>query len=227
MNVVYSATRNLYKPLKGAIRSLLDHNENVKVYVLAEDDKLPFEIPCDHEIINVSGQTYFPATCPNINSQFTYMAMLRVCLADYIKDDRVIQLDVDTIIVDSLEPIWETDLTGKWVAWVEETLGVWKPFGEHYFNFGVAVLNLKQMREDGYTQMAVDELNSKYYLYIDQDVLNRFAVPEKCVGLPVRYNECFCCGYTEDPAVVHFAGLSDWYDNWLLYRYEYVKKYKD
>lgn len=227
MNVVYAATRNLYKPLKGAIQSLLDHNENVKVYVLAEDDKLPFEIPCDHEIINVSGQTYFKPTSPNIHTQFTYMSMCRVCTPDLIKDDRVIQLDVDTIVCDSLEPIWEVDLSGKWVGWVREVLGTWKPFGETYYNFGVAVLNLAQMREDGFVEKMVEELNTKYYLYIDQDIMNRYAVPDKCVEIPMRYNECFCCGYTENPAVVHFAGFPDWYENWLLYRYEYVKKYKD
>ena len=78
MNIVYSLSRNLYPYLKGAIRSLLDHNDDVKIYVFAEDDELPFEIPCEHEIINVSGQTYFPPDNPNCKSQFTYMAMMRL-----------------------------------------------------------------------------------------------------------------------------------------------------
>ena len=68
MNVIYSGTRNLYPAMRGAILSLLEHNPDAKVYVLAEDDDLPFEIPSEHEIINVSGQGYFPSSSATTGS---------------------------------------------------------------------------------------------------------------------------------------------------------------
>lgn len=226
MNVIYSGTRNLYTAMRGAILSLLEHNPEAKVYVLAEDDTLPFVIPCEHEVINVSGQKFFPATGPNMRSQFTYMAMLRVCTPLLIPEDRVIQLDVDTIICDSLQPIWDMDLTDRWVGWCPEEYGRFRPFGPKYYNFGVAVLNLAQMRKDGATQLLVRDLNVNRYPFIDQDVMNRFAVPEKTADLPVRYNECFCCGWTEHPAIVHYAGYPDWYTSNAAPRWWLREKYK-
>ena len=226
MNVIYSGTRNLYPAMRGAILSLIAHNPDVKIYVLAEDDDLPFRIPCEHEIINVSRQGFFPADNPNMKSQFTYMAMLRVCTPEIILDDRVIQLDVDTIVCESLLPIWEIDLTGKWLAWCPEHFGRWKPFGPKYYNFGVAVLNLAQMRMDHATPQLVKALNSIQYPFIDQDVMNQFAVPDKTVDLPVRFNECFCCGWSEHPAIVHYAGYPDWYTSNASPRWWYREKYK-
>jgi lipopolysaccharide biosynthesis glycosyltransferase len=225
MNVIYSGTRNLYPAMKGAIRSLLEHNPDAKVYVLAEDDTLPFDLPCT--VINVSGQQYFTEQCPNIKTVFTYMAMIRVCTPELIPDDRVIQLDVDTIVCDSLEPIWNLDMDGKWIAWCEELYGTWKLFFPRYYNFGVAVLNLEQMRKDKATKKMVYEMNTNKYPFADQDVMNLYAVPERTVDLPNRYNESFCCGYTEHPAIVHYAGYPDWYTSNAMPRWWLRDRYKD
>ena len=227
INVVYSLTRNLYPQLKGAIRSLLDHNENVKIFVLAEDDELPFEIPCEHKILNMSDQKWFPPDGPNMRSQFTYMAMLRVCTPLLIPETKVIQLDIDTIVCDSLRPIWEIDLTGKWVAWAPEIYGQWQPFSHAYYNFGVCVQNLGQLRRDNAVRFMVHELNNFVYTFLDQDVMNRFAVPDKCVEIPVRFNECFCCGQTDNPAIVHYAGFPDWVTKPDLPRREYLDRYRE
>lgn len=226
MNVFYGATRNLYPYLKGAIRSLLDHNKDVKLFIFAEDNKLPYELPCEHEIINVKDQKYFGRDCPNINSQFTYMAMMRVCMPELLKVDKVISLDVDTIVCESLDPLWEIPLDNKWVAWCQEYTGSYKPFGSKYYNFGISVLNLEQMRKDNFTELAVYEINRKHLLYTDQDVMNMYAVPDKMVDIPVRYNECFCCGYTDKPAIVHYAGYRNWYENRNMFRVEYLDKYR-
>ena len=226
IKVIYSGTRNLYPAMRGAILSLREHNPDAKVYVLAEDDELPFTIPGEHEVINISGQQWFPPDNPNMKSQFTYMAMCRACTADLIPDGRVIQLDVDTIVCDSLEPIWDVDLTGKWLAWCPERWGQWKPFGPTYYNFGVAVLNLEQMRKDNATQLLVELMNTHQVTYIDQDAMNYYAGQGLSVALPARYNDSFCCGYTENPAIVHFAGFPNWYDVDQAPRWWLREKYK-
>lgn len=226
MNILYSLSRNLYPQLKGAIASLLDHNDSVKIYIMAEDSELPFEIPCEHRILNVSRQQVFTEECPNISSRFTYLAMMRVCTPELIPEDRIIQLDVDTIVCDTLQPIWETDMTGKWVGWVRELKGKWEPFGKPYYNFGVAALNLKQMRQDNTVEFMVKALNSIKTPYIDQDIMNMFAVPDRTVSLDMRYNECFCCGETANPAIVHYAGYKDWAENPDMPRREYLDRYR-
>ena len=225
MNIAYCATRNLYKYLEGAIKSLLEHNNVKMLYILAEDDDLPFEIPCKHKVINVRDQTYFPAGCINIQRKFTYMALMRVCLPELIRAKKVISLDVDTIVCDSLEPIWNTDLTDKWVAWCPEHKGWYRPFGPRYCNMGVAVMNLEQMRKENVTQLLVDELNTVKFAFPEQDALNLEAGDTKSVDIDVRYNEAFCTGYTDNPAVIHYAGYPDWYENRSMFRWEYLARY--
>lgn len=227
MNIVYSCSRMLYPYLKPSITSLLEHNKVTKIYILAEDDTIPVDIPAPHKVINVSGQEYYPAGGPNMGTDnyFTYMSMIRACIPELIKANRVIMLDVDTIICDSLEPLWNIDLTDKWLAWCPENWGHWQPYNRMYYNFGVAVLNLQQMRKDKATQQIVERLNTKPYRFKEQDVLNEIAVPDLCRDIPVRYNECFCCGTTDNPAIVHFAGYADWYRNPSLFRSEYFRKY--
>lgn len=208
------------------MKSLIEHNPEVMIYVFAEDDELPFKIPCRHRIINISQQTYFPKDGPNMHNWFTYCAMMRACAADLIPEDRVISLDVDTIICDSLQPIWEMDLTDKWLGWCPEYKGWHKPFGKTYYNFGVSVLNLAQMRKDGVVAKAVEILNTEECTYLEQDVFNRIAVPDKCADIPVRFNESFCCGETDDPAIVHYAGYADWFVNMRrMPRRDYLLKY--
>lgn len=226
IRVVYSLTRNLYPQLAVTIQSLLQQHPDAKVYILAEDDELPFEIPCEHRILNMSGQTYFPPDNPNMRSQFTYMAMLRVATAELIpEEDKIIQLDIDTIVCDSLRPIWDLDQGDKWLAWCPEHLAQYKPFGPVYCNFGVAVLNLAQMRKDNAVPFLVRDLNRFEIRFLDQDVMNRFAVPDKMVEMPVRFNESFCCGYTPNPAIVHYAGYPDWFTNPNVPRREYLERW--
>ena len=153
------------------------------------------------------------------------MALMRVCLPELIRAKKVISLDVDTIVCDSLEPIWNTDLTGKWIAWCVEYKGYYKPYGPKYHNMGVAVMNLEQMRKENVTQLLVEELNTCKFIFPEQDAMNLEAGEEKSVDIDVRYNEAFCTGYTDNPAIIHYAGHPDWYENRSMYRWEYLARY--
>lgn len=221
MIVVYSATRNLYEYLTAAIGSLRDHND-ARVIVLAEDDEIGID---DVEVINVSGQTYYPPNSANYNGLFTWMSMMRLCYVDLIPDaDRVIQLDVDTIVCDNLAELWDMDLTGKWFAACHEYNGQYKPFGPKYYNVGVTVFNLKQMREDNAVPEMIDYLNNHKLWCTEQDVLNLFAGERgKAVEIPIRFNETKFTGFTENPAVVHYAGYKRWFDcSASMFRWEYL-----
>ena len=229
MNVVYALTRNLYPYLKMSLNSLLEHNDVEKVYIYAEDDTFPYKLPDCCEVINVSNQRYFWKTSPNMKSIYSYMAMMRITYADKLPVDRVIQLDIDTVVCDSLQPLWEMDLDGTWFAACHEYLGHHNPFNQQkYFNIGVAVFNLDQIRKDGKLKYMISMLNTRWLSCVEQDALNYFGNPEKVVELPIRWNECICTGFTENPAVVHYAGYRDWYNcNHEMKRWEYAAKYLD
>lgn len=232
MKVVYSASRNLYPYVYPSIISLLEHNDVDKVYMFIEDDRFPKHLPTlpsECVLINVADQRWFDKTGPNFRTKFTYLSLMRVMYAKIFKNlDKIIQLDVDTVVIDSLKPIWDTDISDAYFAAVPEHLTKYKPknfdLKGKYYNIGVAVFNLDKIRADKVDDDIIEDLNNEEFKYIDQDVWNKYG-SETAVELPVRYNETFVTGYTKDPAVVHFAGTKHWYGNDEMKRHEYFDKY--
>lgn len=224
---VYSGTRNLYQGMVTAAKSLIANSSVEKVYFLIEDDKFPEKLPPIIETINVSGQQYFPRDGANYKTHFTYMSLLRVCYTKLIPNiQKILQLDVDTVVVDNIDPLWDVNLENKWFAAVDEKLGTYKPYGPVYYNIGVAVFNLEQIRNDGADDRMIMFLNKNRCQYIDQDAWNGLGIGRD-VELPTRYNETFVTGYTEEPAIIHFAGYKQWDTNPKVCRREYLKKYRE
>ena len=223
---VYSGTRNLYSGMVTAAKSLT-HNSNVeKIYFLIEDDKFPEELPPHIETLNVSDQAYFPKNGANFKTSFTYMSLLRVCYTKlFPKLDKILQLDVDTVVVDDISELWDVNLDRKMYAAVEECHSTYKPFGPKYYNIGVAMFNLDFIRQEHTDDYSISYLNCTSTPYIDQDAWNRFC--RWAVDLPTRYNESVVTGYTEEPAIVHYAGFKEWQDGTRAPRREYLKKYRE
>ena len=227
MNVVYALTRNVYHYILPSIKSLAEHNPKARVFVLAEDDELPFSLPMDAEIINVSKQEWFPKNGVNYYNAFSYINLLKVCYPLLLPVKKVIHLDADTIICDSLEEMWKTDVSGKWVAACMEEKSTYKPFGKTYYNMGVALINLEQMRKDKIIPALVEYLNTVKQPWADQDAWNKYGLEQdKFVRLGVRWNECFATGYTDNPAIVHYCGMHDWWTRRKMFRKEYLEKYR-
>lgn len=210
-----------------AAKSLVANSSVERIFFLIENDSFPEELPPIIKTLNVSKQKYFPRNSANFKSQFSYMALLRVCYADLLPDvDKVLQLDVDTVCVDNIDELWDVDLTGKWFAAVEEKLSTYKPYGKLYYNIGVAMFNLKQIREDHADQLLIRFLNTNKTPYIDQDAWNRH-MSGRNVSIPIRFNESRVTGFTESPAIVHYAGFKDWKDSPKVPRREYLKRYRE
>ena len=223
MNIVYALTSNFVELARPSMKSLLEHNPKAKIYLLT-DREVKSDIPMT--VIDISDRHEFDNSV-NIRNNFGgVINLLKVEYADILKVNKVIHLDADTIICDSLDPIWKTDLTGKWVGAVQEYRGSYRPFGERYYNMGVAVLNLQQLRADNATPQMVEYLGSVRQPFADQDAWHKFGLPDKFVDIPLRYNENFATGETDDPAIVHYCGISDWYHNPRMARKEYLEKYR-
>lgn len=225
MNVVYTLTSNYVRKALPSMRSLLAHNPKAKIYLLTETDTVDIDVPL--KVINISEQKWFPETGVNYHTPFSYVNLLKVVYTELLpKLQKVIHMDADTVICDSLDPIWNTDLSGKWVAAVPEYRGRYHPFGPMYYNMGMAVLNLAQMRKDGIMPWMVEYLNTVPQPYADQDAFNKPGIEQdKFVPLDIRYNECFATGETGNPAIVHYCGRSDWYENPWIPRREYLERY--
>ena len=224
MNIVYALTSNyIYKAIP-SMTSLIEHNPKAKIYLLTEQDEV--DLPFDVTVINVSKQYTFLPSSPNYHNQFTYINLLKVCYASILPCNKVIHLDADTIICDSLEDLWKTDVKGKWFAACPEYTGQYKPFGDLYYNMGVAVINLSQIRKDGIEDAMVEYLNTIPQPWADQDAWNKYALEQdKAVPIDIRFNESHMTGFTDEPAIVHYCGMRDWYENPFIPRREYLNKY--
>lgn len=229
MNVAYILTRNFYEKAVPSMRSVLAHNPKARIYLLGEDDEADLGVPLT--MVNVSGQNWFTEkSCVNIKNNFGgYINLLKVCYPALLpRLKKVIHLDADAIVNDSLEEMWKTDLSGKWFGAVREDRGRYHPFGPVYYNAGVMVINLEQMRRDNIMPEMVDYLCSVKQPFADQDAWNYYAIhDDKAVTLPVRYNENFATGYTGNPAIVHYCGVTNWWDDRRMWRREYLDRYKN
>lgn len=228
MNIVYALTRNVYEWLLPSIRSLAEHNPKARVFILSEDDEMPFDLPIEAEVINVSGQKFFPEIGAHRKEAFGgYINHLKVCYASLLPVNKVIHLDIDTIICDSLEGLWKTDVSGKWFAAVPEAQTWYRPFGDTYYNMGVALFNLAQMRKDGIQKDMTEFLLNTNQPFADQNAWNKFGYEQgKAARLDLRYNESRVTGRTDNPAIVHYCSIPDWWTNTKMERREYLDKYR-
>lgn len=221
----YSGTRNLYSDMVPAIKSLLHNSDVDKIYLLIEDDEFPEYLPPEVEIINVTDEKYafFAKDGPNYNSSWTYMILFRVCLSKIFPEiDKILNLDVDTIVVDNINDIWDMVPDDKYFGAVREYNSHNRPYGPIYYNIGVAVYNLKKIREDHIDDLLIRFINTQKLNYPEQDAWNKFGVWNE-QELPIKYNESPYTGYTDNPCIVHLSGSSDS----TIPRREYKRKYAE
>lgn len=224
-HLVYSGTRNLYKYMEASAKSVVANSDVSDVHFLIEDPKFPSALPDIVSTMDVSKQKFFSSNGANFKTKFTYMSLLRVCYTYLFPDlDRILQLDCDTIAVDDISDIWDIEMGGTLFAAVEEKVSSYKPYGEPYFNIGVALFNLKTIKAHGADEKLATLLNEKELQFIDQDAWNYLYMGE-ATRLATRYNESSVTGYTDNPAIVHYAGRKQWWDNPRMPRREYLRKY--
>lgn len=204
---VYAGTRNVYSQLLPSAKSLLMRSNVNKIYFLIEDDEFPYPLPPEIECINVSNQSYFRADGPNFQSRYSYMVLLRVAYTKMFPElDRILSIDMDTIVNENISELWDLDLTNYYLAAVEE-YKLTKLEGS-YINMGVAMLNLKKLREDKMDDKLISLLNSQPYRYKEQDCINS-TLRGQILILPSDYNACFQASPPQHEKITHFAGYYD------------------
>lgn len=146
--------------------------------------------------------------------------------------DRVLYLDVDTIILGSLGELWNINIDNYAIAAVEDMAGGeikrYNRLHFHplygYFNSGVLLINLKYWRDNQLHQVFFDYIKNypdRVY-YHDQDVMNAILHSVR-LSMPYKYNVQNGFFYRDpeflfwdreseledairNPVVIHFAG---------------------
>jgi lipopolysaccharide biosynthesis glycosyltransferase len=130
---------------------------------------------------------------------FTQAMWYRIFLPELLPGEpRVLYLDVDTLAVDSLAPLWGTYLGDDYIGAVTNVLqadhthrpgelGLTDP--ESYFNSGVLLMNLDAWRRDGCTERLREYAtgNAEWLAWPDQDALN-VVLGERRTRLHPRWN---------------------------------------
>lgn len=207
-NVLYAVTRNLYQDMIVSLKSLIYHTKIDNVYLFIEDDRFPYELPDFIKTINVSDQKWFFENGPNVKNRCTYMVMMRVVAGEYMDCDTVLSMDYDTIVKKDISPIFDNDISDLYFAAVREPEKYF-PQVPNYYNFGVALLNLKNIEH--IEKIAVSLLNTAYFSLVEQDVMN-ILCQERILELPNKYNANAYTGKFDEKDVIikHYPGKEKW-----------------
>lgn len=205
-----------------------DYGQKIKFYLVDESLFSAFPIGRD-------GQNTHVGT--------SYATYYRLFLSELLPNDinRVLYLDGDIIVMDSLNELWATDMHDKAIAAVPDSYNnkiehynrLRYPQQLGYFNAGVLLINLDYWRTNNvvsaFCQYASARPDSLYCH--DQDILN-YVFRDCKIVLPLRYNMLneywFKTRHSvvswefdnqihygqQHPAIIHFTGLpKPWFSN--------------
>lgn len=182
MTVVYTTSHNVDKYLPTALNSLFTHNPDAFVYIIAEEDHIGC-IKRTENIKIISKKDIPDFHYQTSNTKENGMMMARCWLSKILKEDKVLYLDIDTIVLGSLNELWNIDITDYAIAaWVEDKDENLLPESfrwprrrlqkSRYVNSGVILFNLKFIREHGIDDKQIKLLNEEKFPFPDQDVIN-------------------------------------------------------
>lgn len=209
MDILYSSSDS-YAFLTGiSILSLLDNNKNCdKIHIYIMDNHISSENKDKLvEVVNNYGRQVSFVPMPDMKEltgqeidtrRWNISTFGRLYMASALPETvhKVLNIDCDTIIMDSIEPLWNTDMRGKVFGGMLECINdryrrnVGKSIGDYYMNGGIVFLNLDEVRAGDYEKKFTDYI-TKYgssLAYLDQDVLNGVVEQNKKIKLPMRYN---------------------------------------
>lgn len=223
---VYTGTKNLYPHMIPAIKSLLFNSDVDIIYLLIEDDVFPFQIPDNVISINVSNQQYFRSDGPNMVSRYTYLAMMRAALAKVFPNiDTILSLDVDTIVNQDISDLWNLPIDNYYFSAAREPLkssgGKWFVC-DLYTNTGVALYNLKKLREDKKVDEIIYKLNHTFYDFVEQDCFN-LCCQNNILIMSSDYNVNNWVDPYKEKKIIHYAAVP-------LYQWQHqptVQKYRN
>lgn len=169
------------KKSKELIQSIVEHKYGRKLFFYSLDNNLMQKFPSTNSYVSLT--TYCKLFIPTILP---------------LSIHKVLYVDCDIIVVNSLHGLLDYDLTDKAAAAVKdahkdldkdcERLG-YDYHKDDYYNAGVILFNLDYLRRYDYVQKSIEYViqNADSLKYHDQDVLNGL-LHGQILPLPHRYN---------------------------------------
>lgn len=204
----YIATKNLYWSVLPSIKSLLIHSDVDKVYLLIEDDRFPQELPNEVEVINVTKE-----------KPYVSMDTVRCILADLFPElDIIMSADVDTFAIKDVSGIWDLPLGDEYYfAAAKEPVRCMH--GLVYADVGVALFNLKKIREDKKAKEFI-KLATDTTLSIPEKSAINYACQKHILDMPSKYNASRFTKPPEENRIIHYDGYEKWNNKPEFIRYD-------
>ena len=206
MNVVYSSSNEYSKHAGISMTSLFENNKDVDVldvfiidYGICDDNKHKLDAIAKKYGRKIFYRSFdqedmvYTDNCYKIQINSYARLFLAAILPESVK--KVIWLDCDTVVTDSLTDLWNTDLQGKAIAAVQDCGSgyFWKETGtvDHYRYIcaGVFLADLEKWRRINVTmqfQEYMRQMNG-HLEHVDQTVLNG-VLHQDCVIVHPRYD---------------------------------------
>ena len=213
VNIVYSSS-DYYSQCTGiSIYSLLKNNQNIakmNIYVLetgiSESNKSKiYEIAKNfgRDVKFIDAQKQFDVHVKKLKFKYmrgSYNTYARVMLNAWFNDlDKVLLIDSDTLVVGSIEDLWNTNMDGYLICAVPE-IGMYSTYSTYednkivdasnpYFNMGIVLCNLKLWREKNIDDLIEKKLGDykENFKIADQSILN-YTINNQMKRLHLKYN---------------------------------------
>lgn len=139
-------------------------------------------------------------------SSYTPFAFLRL-FADTIPElpNKIIYLDTDIMCVKDIKELFNLDISNYELAAVLDYYGQWF-ISAKYFNSGVMLMNLKNIRKTKLFEKVKDMCLTKKMAFPDQSALNKLAT--SVLYLPRKFNEQH--KLKKDTIIQHFCKRIKW-----------------
>ena len=203
--VVYATDENYVKLTAVSMYSLLSHNPNTQITILADgisatSQNLLLDVVGKFDahlrIIDVK-QKLLDIKSIGAGSYVSFSAYSRLFIPSLLENDadRAIYIDGDTIIAGDLQPLTELDLQGKPFAIGYDCLHnsykklIDVPPSAPYFNSGVLVMDLREWRKRQCTERIFDYMRNVRHdlMFGDQDYFSLVLARDAAI-LPPQYN---------------------------------------
>lgn len=200
IKIVFSFDENFTDLFAVALKSLLESNkeDHIELYIMYEqlEDKTKENllriVKPYHQCLHFIKFDAFEYDSLQVNNHLNKATYFRLAIPKHLAFNKVIYLDSDLLIMDSIRELWEIDLDDFYFA-ACETTGLWNPelgldqLG--YCNTGVMVMNLDRWRSDNFSERVMDFLLNRFYLtwFSDQCAIN-YVAQGNWKRIPLKFN---------------------------------------
>ncbi len=192
------------------------------------------------EIIDASGH-YANHIKSNLNvtPTFTKYTLYRLLLPGLLPQnvDKILYLDADTLVEGDIRPLYKINLKNNFLAAVGDAgarerktqLGFTEQ--EKYFNAGVLLMNLREIRKAQLQRVWLEHVNGTQYTWPDQDILN-ITCKGRVSFVNIIYNTFGSDNPVKHPKIIHYTVQKPWnnatvprYDRWQKARADFDQRY--